>query len=147
MKVLHNICYGGFGLSNLAIDAFAKRKGINLTWYKTERIGIGNDAKYTRVEKVVNSESIFRDLKPFTKDLGKTPKDPDGKLFYYPDFYKDETRSDPDLIAVVEELGLDEASAPLSELAIEEIPDGASYDIDEYDGMESVLPARPSSFI
>jgi hypothetical protein len=47
-------------------------------------------------------------------------------------------RHDPDLVAVVEMLG-ERANGDYAKLAICEIPDGARYRIDEYDGAESVM--------
>jgi hypothetical protein len=52
-------------------------------------------------------------------------------------------RADPDLIKVIEDLG-DEANGSFADLQIKEIPDGASFEIDEYDGNESVEPPRQS---
>ena len=46
-------------------------------------------------------------------------------------------RTDKDLIAVIRELG-DKANSRFSKLRIVEIPDGTSYEIEEYDGMEWV---------
>lgn len=50
-------------------------------------------------------------------------------------------RTDVDLIKVIETLG-DRANGMCAELAIEQIPDGAEYEITEYDGNESVVPPR-----
>ena len=50
-------------------------------------------------------------------------------------------RDDLDLVEVVEELGI-LANGGCAKLAIEEIPDGVEYEIDEYDGFESVVPPR-----
>lgn len=47
------------------------------------------------------------------------------------------SRHDPTLIRVVEELGL-AASGACAKLEIIELPSGAQYRIDEYDGSESV---------
>ena len=48
-----------------------------------------------------------------------------------------ETRADPLLVQVVEELG-DKANGSHAKLKIVEIPDGVKWEIDQYDGMESV---------
>lgn len=50
----------------------------------------------------------------------------------------DFVRHDLALVHVVEELG-EAASGMFAKLAIFELPDGASYRIDEYDGYESVM--------
>jgi len=47
-------------------------------------------------------------------------------------------RHDADLIAVVEELGCERASGEFAELYIEEIK-GNQYNINEYDGAETVI--------
>jgi hypothetical protein len=49
------------------------------------------------------------------------------------------SRHDRDLVAVVEALGCETASGDHAELAICELPDGARYRIDEYDGCERVM--------
>jgi hypothetical protein len=68
-------------------------------------------------------------------------------------FYDGLPRHDPDLVAVVRELGK-RANGAHAALMIEEVPLGARYRIEEYDGSESVIletdqewitadPARP----
>jgi len=49
----------------------------------------------------------------------------------------DVSRTDPILVQVVEELGMD-ADGEYAELAIADVPAGTKYRIDEYDGFESV---------
>ena len=81
MEVVINKCYGGFGLSKVAIKRYAElKKGITL--YPLER-------------------------------------------------------NDLDLIQTVRELG-DEANGNCAKLDIIEIPDGISWEIEEYDGKEWV---------
>ena len=46
-------------------------------------------------------------------------------------------REDPVLIEVVEELGK-RTNSPFSELVIVDIPDGMEYEIDDYDGVETL---------
>jgi hypothetical protein len=60
----------------------------------------------------------------------------EGDLYLSYDSHLD--RHDPDLVAVVEELGLLEASGNHADLAIYMV-DGDRYFIDEYDGYESVM--------
>lgn len=56
-----------------------------------------------------------------------------------PDLYEgDLDRADPHLVRVVEELG-EGASGDYSRLRIEDVPAGARYRIDEYDGSERVM--------
>jgi hypothetical protein len=49
-----------------------------------------------------------------------------------------EFRTSLKLIKVIEEIGLKEASGSHAELRIAEIPDDVEWEIDEYDGIESV---------
>lgn len=51
--------------------------------------------------------------------------------------YTDEFRSDPILIEVIEELG-EEANGVGASIIIKEIPDDAEWEIEEYDGKESL---------
>ena len=46
-------------------------------------------------------------------------------------------RTDPDLIRVIEQLG-DEADGSCARLDIVDIPDGINWEIDDYDGKESI---------
>jgi hypothetical protein len=52
-------------------------------------------------------------------------------------------RADANLIQVIEELGV-KAAGGFADLKIVEIPDGTNYEIDEYDGMESIHEVHQS---
>lgn len=52
-------------------------------------------------------------------------------------------RDDPTLVALVEEMG-DESGDTYAALAVVEIPDGVAWDIDDYDGMESIHECHES---
>lgn len=130
MKVILNKCYGGFGVSQKAYELYAKKKGIEIFAYKLE---CTNDKPIYR--KTDMGSSIFTIT--FTKDFGD-----------YVDLYDDNSekyilelcsnyREDPVLIEVVEELG-DRANSPFSKLVVVDIPDGMEYEIDEYDGVETL---------
>ena len=137
MKVAYNACYGGFSLSSLALDLYAKKKGIELTWYKQTGYNHTGNESYTRLSETPDDGS-YSNI-PLKGDFGQIITTLPQNAYYYPDY----ERNDPDLIAVIEELGED-ANGSCSALAIEEIPDGAEYEIDEYDGNESVVPPRQS---
>jgi len=136
MKVAYNSCYGGFGLSSIALTKFAEKKGITLTWYKQIGYGRQHEVEYIKVEGVPENNFAFTSLK---EDLGEHIKGTPAGL-YYPIFHY-ETRRDPDLIAVIEELG-EKANGPFADLKIAEIPDGVEYEITDYDGLEEVVPPR-----
>lgn len=55
--------------------------------------------------------------------------------------YPDVERNDPDLVAVVEELG-EKAAGPCASLKVVEIPDDVEWWIEEYDGVEHVAEAH-----
>ena len=47
-------------------------------------------------------------------------------------------RAHPPLIAAIEKVGISKASGNCADLCIEEIPDGAAWGIEEYDGRETL---------
>jgi hypothetical protein len=115
MKVVINTCFGGFGLSDEAFEKFLERKGIAF-------------------EKVVSTERIS--LFGTTYFEAGHAGDNDHSLWQH-QFCENQNRSDPDLIAVIEEMG-ESANSWASELTIVEVPDDAKWHIHEYDGMEHV---------
>ena len=56
-------------------------------------------------------------------------------------------RTDPDVIALFEEMGSERSSGRCANLQIEEIPDDVEFEIDEYDGMETVSWDVPKELI
>jgi hypothetical protein len=59
------------------------------------------------------------------------------------DEYGDEYRADPRFVKVVEELG-DDACGEYAKLVVVEIPDDIEWEIDEYDGYETIREAHRS---
>lgn len=108
-KVVLNRCYGGFGLSDKAYKLYAEKKG--LTVYLERKNG------YSICWIVPEDE---RESKGW-RDC----------VLYYDDIERD----DPDLVAVVEELG-DEANGECAKLEVVEAYVG--FSIGYYDGMESI---------
>jgi hypothetical protein len=119
------------GLSPEALTAYAKLKGLTLTFYnQTKYEHDGDEKEYERVENP--NPKIF--LVASTVNFGPTSKGfPDGS-YYYPDI----KRNDPDLLKVVKDLGSEKASGSCAELAIVDIPDDISWTIEEYNGQEWV---------
>lgn len=136
MKVAYNGCFGGFGLSPLALTEYAKLKGLTLTWYWQDN----TKKKYIRISVENIKDSCW--TRPYTEDLGESIDKISNDKYYSPNFY-DENRSDPDLITVIETLGK-KANGTFAELQIQEIPDWSQFEITEYDGYESVEPPRMS---
>jgi hypothetical protein len=58
MKLLINVCYGGFGISNEAIELWAKKKNIALTKRTTE---YGDYDYYTDGDEIISGCFIDRD--------------------------------------------------------------------------------------
>ena len=137
MKVAYNSCFGGFGLSPLALEMFAEKKGITLTWYERSRY----PDRFKRLPGTPRKKGCT--VCAFTKDQGASFSEYEEGTYYYPNFDSDEARTDPDLITVIEELG-ERANGDYASLATQEIPDGAEFEITYYDGNESVEPPRPS---
>jgi hypothetical protein len=148
MKLVINACYGGFSLSPKAIKRLAELNGRECYFFESKYLGAGK-AKYVKIEEPVKSTLFFTAFSvPNPDEYIKSDKDwremtseerQDSNNRYQEinlDSRPDD-RADPKLIQVVEELG-EEASGACAKLKIVEIPDGIDYEIDEYDGLESV---------
>jgi len=143
MKIIINTCYGGFGLSPLAVKEIAKRKGRDCYFFTHGY----PDNGYVQIsaEKAHSAFIWFAYSVPNPNDYKLSEPDQDGlyrsaneradKIAL--DYYLGEYRADPDVIAVVEQLG-DLANGKYAQLKIIEIPDDIEWEIDEYDGIESV---------
>lgn len=112
-KIAINRCFGGFGLSNEAFENLLTRKGVAFV-------------------KVVEPEksSLFGTTYYREGHVG----DNDHYLSEY-SFCGD--RTDPDLIAVIEEMG-EAANGFAADIQIMEIPLDVEWHVAEYDGLEHV---------
>lgn len=122
MKLVINKCYGGFGLSHEGVLRYAELKGITL-YYEND----GFLASYYTIP-VDEFRKLDEEAKK-TRDFSKI------NSVYFSTY--DMPRTDPDLIKVVEELGA-KANGEFAELKIVDIPDGVEWEINDYDGIESV---------
>ena len=94
MKIVKNVCYGGFGVS--------RELGIPWDGYGY----VGNET------------------------MGITSDDYNAY------------RVDRRLIAAIEKIGCERASGDMAALEVVEIPDGIKFEIDDYDGIETIREAR-----
>lgn len=115
-RIVVNGCFGGFGLSEVAVARYAEIAGIAL--YPRQDIG------FTAWYRVPPEEY-------------DAIEDWDAKNEAYFSV-NDMDRTDPALVQVVEELGA-AANDSFADLYIVELEPGTRYRIDEYDGVERVM--------
>ena len=140
-KIVYNNCYGGFGLSNKAIAEICKRKNIPLFFYKEEFGDSWDDCLFTKISEEEALSSNEFSIAKCSVDCGEffERRDPIYETFneHYI-WYPIDSRHDPILVQVVEELGTELASGDHAELEIFETESNL-YRINEYDGMEYVV--------
>jgi hypothetical protein len=137
MKIVVNRCFGGFSLSTLAVLEYCKLAGIKVFCYvdDQDRTARFDKRKFVKIDPLKSGADHFMTYWLKT-DLGEVVGN---KEFNGADWLHDREidRDDPFLIEVVEKLG-DKANGRCAELEIVEIPDGVDWEIDEYDGSESI---------
>lgn len=135
MKVVINRKFGGFGISN---EAFLKlfKRNVEFMETSTPKKYYGGDdtweedwkkdfkTEYTEVE-----EGIFIHKHGF--NIYK-----DGVLYDF-NKYDKTVRTNEDLINIVEEMG-EKSFGQFAKLEIIEIPNDVNWEIDEYDGVETI---------
>ena len=126
-NIVINGCYGGFSLSHKAVMLYGELSGIKLYPVVTKSGMItGKCVPYTGQERAF---SIYY----LTAPLDENGEYNDGNWFSP----RNIERTDKYLLQVVDQLG-EEADGDRAELKIIEIPDDVEWEIDEYDGIESV---------
>lgn len=116
MKIIINECYGGYGLSKKCLFWLIENKGWTVTEFTKE--GSYKDPS----AKIIKSNWCGEDQWHLMDQRS--------------------SRTDPDVIEAVETLGVETSSGRCSELKIVTIPDDVNWDIEEYDGMETVAEVR-----
>lgn len=114
IKVVINKCWGGFSVSRNALHNLRE---------------MGNKSALEETdegEKYPNQDTIRGDLE---REYGVKPFDA---------YLNDIPRDDLDLVNLIEEKGSEWVSGRLANLVVIEIPDGVEWEIDNYDGMESI---------
>jgi hypothetical protein len=139
MKVVINRCFGGFSLSNKAVARLAELNGKKAYFFKQR----GFDGPYLALEEGDDDHGWC------TAFDVSNPNDYDKKILWDKHYLtnRPDDRSDPKLVQVIEELGAGHrtgASGDCADLRIVEIPDGICWEIDEYDGNESISEVHRS---
>lgn len=129
-KVVINRCFGGFGLSDKAYEKLIEW-GVPVRAYVEEKRNPKTGLYDIKVPS--NEGEVIFDRKA----EGSTEKFPSITGNRYWETWLSSKREHPLLIRAVEELG-EKANGWAAELEIVEIPADVSYEIDEYDGSESI---------
>lgn len=135
-KVAINGCYGGFGLSDEAFILLMAKKGVTI--YAGPDNSLSTEFWTTprdQLPAILKKE--WYNLKDEERQLYEEESKKHGRHYQH-DYIERKKRADPDLIAVIEELGPKRASGPFGEVKVVEIPDNVSWEIQEYDGIEWV---------
>lgn len=142
MKIVINGCYGGFGLSHEAIMEYAKRKGITLHARPSEQDrqrGVTDPAKAFMVEYLTVPPEEYDRQREVEREAARDGSGRDfskSNAMYWSHY--DIERTDPILVAMIEEDEEGKYDGPHASLHVVEIPDGVNWEIDEYDGIESI---------
>jgi hypothetical protein len=126
MKIVINNCFGGFDLSTEAMTAYYARKGRPV-------VEVQKDSNIC-FDAPIPDHLRHDDFMDY-----KDPRREEWNEFYNNHALgsRDPERNDPDLVAVVEELG-EKADGRYARLKVVEIPDGVDWFIHEYDGSEHI---------
>jgi len=147
MKIVVNKCFGGFGLSPKAIKRISQLQRKECYFFKD---GLKNDYKEITLKQaegdiffsafsVPNPNEYLQegDWRAMTIEE-RQAQNARFDAISLRSRYDYEERTNPLLIQVVEELGEKAASGKLALLKIIEIPDGIEWEIDDYDGVETI---------
>lgn len=158
MKIVINKCFGGFSLSPMAVKAMADRAGrpcfffthnspdggpIDFGHYYPLSVKEAQETKFGLVSAfdIPNPQEVLVSQQNW-HELDQEGKKASNELYRKHRLDdRDVPRDNADLVAVVEQLG-NEASGQCAELGIVEIPDGAEWSIEEYDGNEHVAESH-----
>jgi hypothetical protein len=140
-EVVINGCYGGFNLSHPAVLAYAERKGIKL-YPEPDEIGVkiwGRPDDLAEYKGIVHYYKVpheqYKALYDEIQASGENYKRLNDQDWYFS--VSDIDRDDPDLVAVVRNLGA-AANGQHSDLRVVEVPDDVEWYVDEYDGLEQI---------
>lgn len=130
-KVVINACFGGFGLSEQGVRRYAERKGLPLWVEPDERFGSFKNYWIVPPEDRPDDQSRWHEMTMEERKASNKAHE-EAQICDL-----DIPRDDPELVAVVEELG-DAANGMCAKLRVVEIPNDAVWQIEEYDGNEHI---------
>ena len=128
-KVVINACHGGFGVSWAAMQKIAERKGLVASYFPL------NPEIHFQYHKTVEPDDHFVHRVIGPRAVDALPDGDDHEAFVG---HSNLSRDDADLIATIEEIGEEAASAPMARLRVLEIPDDVEFTIEDYDGSERI---------
>ena len=133
MKVVINVCYGGFSLSHEAVLHYCKLRGLQV-WHEEDKkyksLGLGTYWLVPPEERVKELDDWY---KAPMEDRVAYNETHEKQTIYHRDIKRD----DPFLVQTVEELG-EKANGQCAKLKVIEIPDGVEWQVEEYDGNEHI---------
>lgn len=127
-KIVINICYGGFSLSDAGMVRYAALKGLTL-YPEVEQFGY--TTHWTVPKEGRENQKDFYHLSLEERRASNERRSKQSINC------RDFARDDPVLVQVVQELGR-AADGACAELSIVEVPDDVSWEVEEYDGKEWV---------
>ena len=135
MEIVINNCFGGFSLSNLALKKYVESKGMKAYFYEK----VSFNEKYIKVPYDKNGIITYC----VSEDLGDTINHKEFMAWIEKNKDKyfsasDIDRTDKDLIKIIKELGSKKASGRCACLKIIKVPNDVNWEIDDYDGIETV---------
>lgn len=126
MKVVINNCFGGFDLSPLAVQEYAKRRGKECYFFAV--------VEYTKDWNAIHCQVTLEEAARKSWFMAYSKPVMENEFYISVNAIE---RTDADLVAVVEELG-EKANGNCANLKVVEVPDGVEWEIEEYDGNEHV---------
>lgn len=140
MKVVINKCFGGFSISTEALERYITLKGAEIIEKRKNPTAFaGYHGHWWMLSKSLPGADGPNDECPrphfYVSGISFGPEREMGSEG------RDIPRNDPELVAVVEELG-DKANGSCARLVVVEIPDGVEFEIAEYDGREHIAESH-----
>lgn len=144
MKIVINACFGGFNLSPFGVKELARRKGKECYFFTSPMAGPYEPLTINGAEEafIFTAFSIphpneVLGIKKWSEMSAEEKAEHNEMYDKYSINKREIPRDDKDLVELVEEFG-DKMSGCYARLKVVEIPDGVEWEIEEYDGNETI---------